>query len=345
MLAARLGALALGLAASLLASDAMLRAAWLSPRQYRLDAELGVDRLPFSEVLVGREGGARLRFDRYGLNNDDAAWDRPGPRIGVLGDSFIEAVEVPRSENAVTRLAAALPGVTVLNLGRAAASPPQSVALYRRIAAHEHFDLLILALSDNDLREMAGIPTGPGCTLASHPPGARQRLTAALVQESPLLTRLHQRAREWVDELRLPGAASPASGPDGADPAAEGALVARMAECVRTLAEGQPVALLVLPGGDLPRSPERLELGRHRLALYRAVAAAAGVPWVLDAWSAFGSDPLGDRRLVNGFANHILGAGHLNPAGHALLAGILAREVPALLDMAREPRQVAGVRP
>src|SRR5918997_932340 len=99
--------------------------AWLSPRQFRLDAELGLDRPPFAEVLVGREGGARLRFDRHGLNNDDAAWDRPGPRVAILGDSFVEAVEVPRAENAVARLGAALPGATVLNLGRAAATPPR----------------------------------------------------------------------------------------------------------------------------------------------------------------------------------------------------------------------------
>jgi hypothetical protein len=196
--AARLGALALRLGASLAASDAALRSAWLSPRQFRLDAELGLDRPPFAEVLVGREGGARLRFDHHGLNNDAAAWDRPGPRVAILGDSFVEAVEVPRAENAVARLAAALPGATVLNLGRAAATPPQAVALLRRLAARgERFDLVVLALSDNDLGDMAASAVGPGCAVAAHPPGLRRRVTAAVVQESPLLMRLQSRAREW----------------------------------------------------------------------------------------------------------------------------------------------------
>ncbi len=354
--AARLGALALGLGASLAASDAALRSAWLSPRQFRLDAELGLDRPPFAEVLVGREGGARLRFDRHGLNNDDAAWDRPGPRVAILGDSFVEAVEVPRAENAVARLGAALPGATVLNLGRAAATPPQAVALLRRLAARgERFDLVVLALSDNDPGDMAASAVGPGCAVAAHPPGLRRRVTAAVVQESPLLMRLQSRVREWGADLRWPSpgpavaAAAPAPVPaapeDLAVAAADGPLVARTAECVRALAGIGPLALLVMPGGDLPRAPERLERGRQRLALYRAVAEAAEVPWLIDAWSAFGADPLGDRRMVNGFANHVLGAGHLNPAGHALLVEILAREVPPLLEAARGGgrRHVAGV--
>jgi hypothetical protein len=142
-------------------------------------------------------------------------------------------------------------------------------------------------------------------------------------------------------------AAAAAAPPAAPAAAVDPALAARLAECVRALAaDGQPLPLLVMPGGDLPRAPERLERGRQRLAAFRAAAEAAEVPWLIDAWSAFGADPLGDRRMVNGFANHVLGAGHLNPDGHALLAAILAREVPLLLEAARAgPRQVAGVAP
>jgi hypothetical protein len=49
----------LGAVGALLASEALLRAAYLSPGQYRLDPVLGVDRKPHSEVFVAIEGGAR----------------------------------------------------------------------------------------------------------------------------------------------------------------------------------------------------------------------------------------------------------------------------------------------
>ena len=42
-------ALGRGCLAALLASEALLRAAYLSPRQYRLDPVLGVDRRPHSD--------------------------------------------------------------------------------------------------------------------------------------------------------------------------------------------------------------------------------------------------------------------------------------------------------
>src|SRR5918997_5359279 len=122
-------------------SEALLRAAYHSPGQYRLDPVLGLDRVPHSEVFVAREGGARLRFDRYGFNNDDAIWERAGPRLAVLGDSFIEASELPREENAVSRLAAAFPGLAVLNLGRAGATLMQSVELFHRVAERERIEL------------------------------------------------------------------------------------------------------------------------------------------------------------------------------------------------------------
>ena len=68
----------------------------------------------------------------------------------------------------------------------------------------------------------------------------------------------------------------------------------------------------------------------RRYRLIREAAERAGVP-VVDAWAAFGADPLGDGRLVNGFPNAVLGRGHLNALGHARLAEVLARAVPEAL--------------
>ncbi len=313
----------------LAACELLLRALSLSPGQYRLDAELGVDRVPHSLVFVGREGGAPLRFDRYGLNNDDAIWDRPGPRIGILGDSFVEAAEVPRAENWVARLDAALPGATVLNLGRAALGPAEMVALYRRIAAQERLDAVVVGLSDTDLDDLAADrEIGPGCSLPPRQFSARQRATAALLAHSVLLTRLQQRLR-----LATSGPAMHATTPRPAPPMAETtpdpAMVTRLAACLQAIGAAQPTLVLLLPHGVLPQGPPGPPQQR-RLASFRAAAAQAGLP-VIDAAGGFGSDPLGDGRFVNGFANATLGGGHLNPLGHARLATLMQQALPPLL--------------
>ena len=317
----------LGAAAALLGSEALLRAAYHSPGQYRLDPVLGLDRVPHSAVFVASEGGARLRFDRYGFNNDDAVWDRPGPRLAVLGDSFVEAAEVPREDNAVSRLAALLPGTVVLNLGRAASTPMQSVELFDRVAARERIDALLFGLSDNHIWTLAGAEqTGPDCRMPERPPSPARRLSAEVVSRSALLVRMQARARDWRENPGLPSKA-----PAHAEPvwSTDTALTEQLAWCLDALAARRPLAVVLMPNGELPVTEKRLAHDRDRLGFYRAAAERAGVP-VLDAWAAFGADPLGDGRLVNGFPNGVLGRGHLNALGHTRLSEVLARGVPDL---------------
>lgn len=320
---------AAGAAAALLGSEALLRTAYHSPGQWRLDPVLGLDRVPHSDVFVATEGGARLRFDRHGFNNDDALWDRPGPRLAVLGDSFVEAAEVPRERNAVSRLAAALPpGVVVLNLGRAASTPMQSVELFERVAARERIDALLFALSDNHVWTLAGAaPTGPDCRMPEQPLRPARRLAAEVVSRSALLTRMQSRAREWRENPGLPSA-----GPPPAEPvwSTDAALTEQLAWCLSALAARLPLAVVLMPNGEPPLTEKRLAHDRDRLQFFRAAAGRAGVQAV-DAWAAFGADPFGDGRLVNGFPNAVLGRGHLNEHGHARLAEVLARAVPGAL--------------
>lgn len=312
----------------LLGSEALLRAAYNSPGQYRLDPVLGLDRVPHSEVFVATEGGARLRFDRYGFNNDDAVWDRAGPRLAVLGDSFVEATEVPREHNAVSRLAAMLPGTVVLNLGRTASTPMQSVELFSRVAARERIDALLFALSDNHVWTLAAAaPTGPGCRMPERPLGHARRLAADVVSRSALLMRLQSRAREWRED---PGLRSAAPAPAEPVWSTDTALAEQLAWCLAALAARRPLAVVLMPNGELPVTEKRLAHDRDRLLFYRGAAERVGVP-VVDAWAAFGTDPFGDGRLVNGFQNAVLGRGHLNALGHARLAEVLARGVPGAL--------------
>jgi lysophospholipase L1-like esterase len=241
---------------------------------------------------------------------------------------------VPRAENTVSRLAALRPDLVLLNLGRAALTPPQAVELHRRLTERERFDLLLLNLSDNDLNDLAATPElGPDCRLPEHPLGWRRRVMASLVGASTLLTRMRLRAREWWDGLHT-GATAPA---DAADPGLE----ARLVSCLRRIAARQPMIVAILPDGRRPLTAASQAAGRDRVALYTRAAREAGAVAVIDAWSAFGPDPLGDGRMVNGFPNSTLGKGHFNPLGHARLAEVLAEGLAPLLPAAERVPQVA----
>lgn len=163
-------------------------------------------------------------------------------------------------------------------------------------------------------------------------------LAAEVVSRSALLARMQGRAREWREDPGLPSKAPPPAEPVWA---ADTALVEQLAWCLAALAARRPLAVVLLPNGELPVTEKRLAHDRDRLGFYRAAAERAGVP-VVDAWAAFGADPLGDGRLVNGFPNAVLGRGHLNALGHARLAEVLARGVPEALPALWPAPEEAG---
>lgn len=341
------GALLLGGLFGLVVCELVLRTTYYSPGQWRLDPVLGQDRVPHSLVLDAGEGGTPLHFDRYGLNNDDAVWDRVGRRVALLGDSYVEAEHLPRPQNFASLLGQAWPGQIVLNLGRYGLSPPQMVALYRRMAAKERLDFVVLSLSDDDIIDLEKAPPEPGCGLPEQSPGWRRRLTAAAAGHLVVLQRLQQRARDWARgtgaqlHALLAGASHPADGV-AADHPDDGALAAMLAECISAVTDSAPAAVVLLPGNADPAPTNRVEhqaLERRLRILHEAVARS-GATTVIDARAELGEDPLGDGRLIRGFPNNVLGDGHLNALGHAVLAGRLAAELrPAL---GGERREIAG---
>jgi hypothetical protein len=320
-----------------------LRATLLEPDMYRLDTVLGVDRIPHGTLFFGSEGGARLTLDRYGFNNDDGQWDQPsGPagarRIAVVGNSYVEAVQLPRAENLVSQIQANRPDRVLLNIGRNGSTQYDDAELVRRLQALQKLpNLIFLAngitmetVADADAPKPDG--TAGSCALRPHPASRAKELTSRIYARVALAA--------WEHE-RLPGALQRALGfahsvlfqPAAAKGSANLAAVAqpervlRLAGCLRAMSEGRRLVVVAvqMPSyrlGQVAPDPARLS-DLHDMA---SAAALAGVPFY-DSSPMLAAAFARDHVLRAGFANSILGQGHPNAAGDALLGQWIASQL------------------
>ena len=134
-----------------------------------LNASLGVRRLdaallgsaPHVDVLLCARGGVPVtyRADRYGFNNDDAAYDRP-VRTLVLGDSFVEGMCLPRREALLGQLARLTDGT--IGLGTRGAGPLVHLATLGRYGPKlKPRTTVITFFAGNDWENLANERTMP----------------------------------------------------------------------------------------------------------------------------------------------------------------------------------------
>ncbi len=337
--ATRRGMLLLAAAATLgavfcaVAAEFVLREITYLPGQWRPDPVLGLTRPAHSVVFVGLEGGVKLRFDRHGLNNDDALWDGPGPAVGLIGDSFVEAVEVPRAANMTSRLGAALAPTRVLNLGRAAATPQLLPTLLEGVDQGSALDLVVLVISTTDAGELRAAAMPMTAEDRARCPDTRQGgggtgTLAAAQEASALAARMANRLRET--RVRVAGtitfaSARQAAASGGPDPVAEDAAAAQLlAGCLARLSARHRVVGALLPQvthGDMTRGA-RLAAWRRDAAMHQAGFALADIPLVLPPEALLQRFAKGPA--VAGFDNAVVGEGHLNEEGHRVVAEWLA---------------------
>ncbi|WP_144186623.1 hypothetical protein [Elioraea rosea] len=328
-----LAASVLGAVLCAFAAEFILREITYLPGQWRPDPVLGLTRPPHSLVFVGLEGGVKLRFDRHGLNNDDAVWDAAAGAVALIGDSFVEAVEVARGQNMTSRLAESIAPVRVLNLGRAAATPQLLPALLEGVDAAGALGLVVMVVSTTDAGELRGAAQAMSAEERGRCPVARQGgggtgALASAQEVSALAARIGSRLRET--RRRIAGTiafARPRQAVAGAGPdhAAEDAAAAQLlAGCLRRLSARHRVVGALLPPVTLGDSTRAVRLGgwRRDAAMHQAGFDAAAIPLLVppDAViSRFAAAP-----AVAGFANAVVGEGHLNEEGHRVVAAWLA---------------------
>ncbi len=156
--------LLVGLALGLAASEVALRLVGVSyPQPYGPDPYCGTRLRPGFEGWSRKEGSAYVRINRYGFRQGDRQPAKPAGafRVAVLGDSFIEAFQVPDEQTFCAQLerrlqdcpALARRRVEVLNFGVSGYGTAQELQMLRHYVWPYQPDLVLLAFfPGNDLR-------------------------------------------------------------------------------------------------------------------------------------------------------------------------------------------------
>ena len=216
MLRRILGAAALiffGSALALVVLDVGIRIAnhWY-PYFYCYDAERGWGLNPGAHGRYTREGGAYLRINQDGFRGPD--YPRPKPagvvRVAVLGDSYVEAMQVAEDKTftaVIGRSLATSPAlrgrrVEALNFGVDGYGTAQElITLQRKVWAYQP-DIVVLAIFlGNDIRNNSVVLEGDRCRPFYVPDKAGLKLTGPFINRPSF--RLWCEARFDYRDLRL----------------------------------------------------------------------------------------------------------------------------------------------
>lgn len=77
---------------------------FITPSRQVFDADLGWQYIPESKIIYSSEGYAVHFLNELGMNDASLASKTNQKKILMLGDSFTEALEVPRTVNFVPKL-------------------------------------------------------------------------------------------------------------------------------------------------------------------------------------------------------------------------------------------------
>jgi lysophospholipase L1-like esterase len=161
-LAANLALLLLATVATLLLCELVLRALGVSYTVYVwTDPITGVSHIPGVKSPARSDGGSKIEINDDGLRGPDATLAKPPGtyRLALLGDSFIEAFEVPYDSTVgevLERRLSALRGtpVEVLNFGVGGYGTAQELLTLRHKVWQYSPDLVILAVTTgNDISD------------------------------------------------------------------------------------------------------------------------------------------------------------------------------------------------
>jgi len=130
------------------------------------DMLVGYKPMEGKEITQRREGFAHLKFNSFGMQNDEITLAKPPGtlRIAVLGDSYVESIQVDRQKNYCNLLAADLSKklhrpVQVLNFGVANYSIAQDFLRYQNLARKFSPDLVILGFRVEEVAKLLPEPT------------------------------------------------------------------------------------------------------------------------------------------------------------------------------------------
>jgi len=316
------------LAGTLLCWELIVRLFVLSPAQEVFDEERGYVHAPLTNILRTYEGYTRLTLDQFGLNNGVLPETLPVQRVAVVGDSFVEAYQVMREDNFISRLGVLWQDVFLFNMGGAGAVPDQELLVYKTLEPILKPTHILLCLNSSDLYELLSaqaVRDQQGKLQAlKHPVDDYTTFKSVklwVYAHSALITHLkwkyendirawwsgHNEKRELRKHHKLQG--------KQLDEA-----IARYRFILKKFKQSRAtLTLLLMPELTyLPHHKAKQRIRQGRVVLTQE-AQKMGVP-VLDSNAVFAQDFEKTGVPAIGFANTHYGKGHINAYGHGLLA-------------------------
>lgn len=92
-----------------------------------------------------------ITTNSFGMRDRERQLEKQGPRVALLGDSFLRAFEVQNDETLNHLLEADMPGVEFLNFGESGYGTVQSYETYARLAAQFKPDAVVYFMYTNDV--------------------------------------------------------------------------------------------------------------------------------------------------------------------------------------------------
>jgi lysophospholipase L1-like esterase len=326
----------------LLVAELMVRLFLNSPSRQTHDDELGFSYIPNSTVFRTKEGGARIRINRLGLNDGEIGNKENRTRLLVLGDSQTEALQLDQELNFTSVAEKIDPTLDVVNGGRSGLGPLDFVLMQKRLGVVEP-SLCVLVLHTGDLSDLDNVGTrlerreNGDITAIRHYVSEKDKIKATFqpfLQRSALATYLLRHYKPLAMTLLNSGADQKEAARPAPDAAA---LLQDRTEIMRFILDEMDARMpmgLVFFSHLSYQSNRRAFLTQddaEAREVFQHAAVAAGVPFIdatpelIKVFECTGQPPLG-------YQNYRSGEGHLNRDGHAAMARALLRTVPLLME-------------
>lgn len=327
----------LGIVAVLAAGEWLVRSLLESPSVAVPVARFGWAYPAHARVVHSTEGYSVRRTNALGLFDDELRVPRPPRRVVVLGDSYAEALQVPAGEGFVDVAERLLPGTEVVNAGVSGHSPLDHAEWLETVGDSLRPDVVVVEISDANLdlllqpealRRFAS-PPRPGASLALGPETGLRAVPRWLLRHSALATVSWRRLKLLAADQR--GALSrrfnaTVTRTRGQPPEAllQDPRLAPMLDSlhIRIARHARRVVYLYIPHLDYfgPGAPESYPRVR---ALLAGLCQREGATF-LDAGDAMRAEFERTGQPVHGFANSVMGSGHINAAGQRVVGQALA---------------------
>ena len=334
----------LAIICTLILAEVITRLFLTSPSNQMYDPVFGWQYQPYTEILHSKEGFARNRVNSIGLNDSEPNLNAK-LKVLVLGDSFVEAVQVPQEFNFTSLLEKAIPGSEFINAGRSDANAGHFIPLLEKFE-HLQPDAIVAVISPSDISALFGddidiLQYGEDIVaLRVNPPqkDVMKKYLEPLLIRSAFATYMARRTKPLL--LDIAAVFNPSPGPmakaEPGEPQSkqakkrsyEIAQVKVMTFILRSMAKKGPVTVVFLPEMEFaPNGASTVAKISSRYARVLERACKAAEVQCINPSDYLGKAYLSHGNPPFGFSNTKPGKGHLNKLGHQAIA-------ESLLDLA-----------